>query len=238
RNYPKVNSEDSISYSIAKIRTIVYGFDTAKEAVAYFEKRPYQNQNEIERYGRLLAYLRDGSYGKALDIVEYLVDRNPKVIAYHIALGETQVLLGRRDEALATFEEALALFPRNVPLVIAYGERLLELEQPEKAHTMLLDLLNNVQPTPDQVRLIARAASEAGEDAESLYYLSEYRLMIGDLIGGITYLQQALRLPELQEIQRIRFEARIDFIREFMSEDQLRRMQRSRPSGKSARNAL
>ncbi|MCH8250428.1 MAG: M48 family metalloprotease, partial [Proteobacteria bacterium] len=42
RNYPKVNSEDSISYSIAKIRTIVYGFDTAKEAVAYFEKRPYQ----------------------------------------------------------------------------------------------------------------------------------------------------------------------------------------------------
>ena len=91
RNYPKVNSEDSISYSIAKIRTIVYGFDTAKEAVAYFEKRPYQNQNEIERYGRLLAYLRDGSYGKALDIVEYLVDRNPKVIAYHIALGETQV---------------------------------------------------------------------------------------------------------------------------------------------------
>lgn len=238
RNYPKVNSEDSISYSIAKIRTVVYGFDTAKEAVAYFEKRPYQNQNEIERYGRLLAYLRDGSYGKALDIVEYLVDRNPKVIAYHIALGETQVLLGRRDEALATFEEALALFPRNVPLVIAYGERLLELEQPEKAHTMLLDLLNNVQPTPDQVRLIARAASEAGENAESLYYLSEYRLMIGDLIGGITYLQQALRLPELQEIQRIRFEARIDFIREFMSEDQLRRMQRSRPSGKSARNAL
>lgn len=238
RNYPKVNSEDSISYSIAKIRTIVYGFDTAKEAVAYFEKRPYQNQNETERYGRLLAYLRDGSYGKALDIVEYLVDRNPKVIAYHIALGETQVLLGRRDEALATFEEALALFPRNVPLVIAYGERLLELEQPEKAHTMLLDLLNNVQPTPDQVRLIARAASEAGENAESLYYLSEYRLMIGDLIGGITYLQQALRLPELQEIQRIRFEARIDFIREFMSEDQLRRMQRSRPSGKSARNAL
>ena len=80
-------------------------------------------------------------------------------------------------------------------------------------------------PTPNQVRLIARAASEAGENAESLYYLSEYRLMIGDLVGGINYLQQALRLPELQEIQRIRFEARIDFIREFMTEEQLRRMQ-------------
>jgi len=62
--------------------------------------------------------------------------------------------------------------------------------------------------------------------------------MIGDLVGGINYLQQALRLEDLQEIQRIRFEARIDFIREFMTEDQLRRMQSSRLSSKTAHNAL
>ena len=237
RDYALIRSDDSISYSIAKIRMIVDRFATPKEAIAYFENRPYQNQNEIERYGRLLAYMRDGSYWQALDIIENLVDRNPKVIAYHIALGNAQVSLKRYDEAIDTFDNAVGLFPRNIPLVIAYGERLLELDQPEKAHEILLDLMNNVQPTPDQVRLIARAASEAGENAESLYYLSEYRLMIGDLVGGITYLQQALRLPELQEIQRIRFEARIDFIREFMSEEQLRRMQRGRTSRQSARSA-
>lgn len=238
RSYSQVRSEDSISYGIAKIRSQVAGFDTPKEAVAYFEKRPYQNQNELERYGRLLAYMRDGSYLKALDIIENLMERNPKVIAYHIALGELQVRLGRNDEALRTFDNAIGLFPRNVPLVIAYGERLLELDQPKKAHALLLDLLNNVPPTPDQVRLIARAASEAGDSAESLYYLSEYRLMIGDLVGGINFLQQALRLPEIEEIQRIRFEARIDFIREYMSEEQLRRLQRSAPPSRSARNAL
>ena len=236
RNYDQVRSDDSISYGIAKIRTIVDRFDTAKEAVAYFENRPYQNQNELERYGRLLAYMRAGSYYKALDIIENLMERNPKVIAYHIALGNTQVKLGRNDEGIATFESAVALFPRNVPLIVAYAERLLDLKQAEKAHAILLDLLNNVPPTPDQIRLIARAASDAEESAESLYYLSEYRLMIGDLVGGINYLQQALRLPELQEIQRIRFEARIDFIREFMTEEQLRRMQRLRPVSKSARN--
>jgi len=236
RNYDPVRTEDSISYGIAKVRVIVDRFDTAKEAVAYFENRAYQNQNEIERYGRMLAYMRDGSYGKALDIVESLMDRNPKVIAYHIALGDTQLKLGRQDEALKTYENAIKLFPRNVPLVIAYAERLLDMKQAKKAHTILLDLLNQVQPTPDQVRLIARAASEADEHAESLYYLSEYRFMMGDLNGGISYLQQALQLPELQEIQRIRFEARIDFIREFMTEEQLRNMQRARPSSKSARN--
>jgi predicted Zn-dependent protease len=238
RHYPLVRSDDSISYGIAKIRMIVDRFETPKEAVAYFERRPYQNQNDLERYGRLLAYLRAGSHWKALDIIEFLVDKNPEVIAYHIALGDTQVLLGRHDDALRTYEDAIELFPRNVPLVIAYGERLLELDQPEKAHTLLLDLLNNVPPTPSQARLIARAASDAGENAESLYYLSEYRLMIGDLVGGISYLQQALRLPEVQEIQRIRFEARINFIREFMTEEQLRRLQRPQPSSKSARNEV
>ena len=134
------------------------------------------------------------------------------------------MLLGQHDESIEVYEHALALFPRNVPLVIAWSERLLELGRAEEAHALLLDLLNNVPPTPDQVRLIARAASNAGENAESLYYLSEYRLMIGDLVGGIRYLQQALRQPDIQEIQRIRFEARIDFIREFMTEEQLRQM--------------
>ncbi len=60
--------------------------------------------------------------------------------------------------------------------------------------------------------------------------------MTGDLIGGVNFLRQALRLPELQEIQRIRFEARIDFIREFMSEEQLKQLQRSRPVGITANN--
>ena len=237
RDFDPVRSVDSVSYGIAKVRVIVDRFETPKEAVAHFENRAYQNQNEFERYGRMLAYMRDGKYSMALDIAEGLSERNPEVIAYRIALGDAQAKLGRNDDALQTFDTALKLFPRNVPLVITYSERLLDFNQPQKAHAILLDLLNNVPPTPNQVRLIARAASEANEQAESLYYLSEYRFMIGDLIGGINYLQQALRVPELQEIQRIRFEARIDFIREFMTEEQLRNMPRAQPAGKSARNS-
>ena len=144
--------------------------------------------------------------------------------------------LEQNDLGVATFERAMALFPRNVPVVIHYGEWLLHLGQADKAHAILLDLMNNVPPTPEQVRLIARAASEAGDTAESLYYLSEYHLMTGNLVGGISFLQRALTLPELQEIQRIRFEARIDFIREFMSEEQLKQLQRSQPNSASARN--
>jgi len=231
RSYPVVQSEDSTGYGIARMRTIVARFDTPEEAVAYFEARDVASLANIELYGRAVAYQRAGNHFEALKILEDLLEDDQAVIAYHIALGQTLVALDQYSDALRVFERAVELFPRNVPLVVEYGERLLELGQPEKAHAMLLDLLNNVPPTPDQVRLIARAASLAGEDAEAYYYLAEYRLMIGDLAGGIGYLQQALRLPELQEIQRARFEARIDFIREFMTEEQLKRLQSSRPVG-------
>jgi predicted Zn-dependent protease len=231
RSYPQVRSDDSTSYGITRTRIIVARFDTPMQAVEYFENRDYEQQNDIERYGRAVAYQRAGNYFAALPIFEELLEKDKSVIAYHIGLGQTLVALDQTSKALDIFERAVELFPRNVPLIIEYGERLLELGQPKKAHKMLLDLMNNVPPTPEQVRLIARAASMAEENAEAYYYLSEYRLMIGDLPGGINYLQQALRLPELQEIQRARFEARIDFIREFMSEEQLKQMRSSRPVG-------
>jgi predicted Zn-dependent protease len=61
--------------------------------------------------------------------------------------------------------------------------------------------------------------------------MAEYYFMVGDLVGGITFLRRALKVPDLDEIQRIRYEARIDFIRDFMSEEQLQRLQRSRGIG-------
>lgn len=236
REYPRVQSSDSTNYGIARARLRVESHETPEQAVAYFERRDYANQTDIERYGRAVAYQRAGRTIEAMRIFEDLTDRDKTVIAYHIGLGQTQLALEQYTVGRETFDRAVELFPRNAPLVINYAELLLRLGEADQAHEMLLDLMNNIPPTPEQVRLIARAASDAGDTAEAYYYLSEYRLMTGDLVGGINFLRQALNLPELQEIQRIRFEARIDFIREFMSEEQLQQLQRSSPVGVSARN--
>jgi predicted Zn-dependent protease len=236
REFTRVQTADTMNYGIAQARLRVESYATPEQAVGYYEQDDYENQTDIERYGRAVAYQRAGRNVEARRIFDELARTDQKVIAYHIGLGEAQLALEQYAAGQETFDRAIALFPRNVPLVIHYGEMLLQMGKAEESHEMLLDLMNNVPPTPEQVRLIARAASEAGDDAESYYYLSEYRLMTGDLIGGINFLRQALRLPELGEIQRIRFEARIDFIREFMSEEQLKALQRSRPVGVSARN--
>jgi predicted Zn-dependent protease len=227
RDYPPVHTSDTVNYGVARARILVDSRETSEEAVRYFEREPYEFQSDVNRYGRAVAYLRDGRNTEANRIFEELANKKPEVIAYRIGLADSQLAMEAIDESVATFESARKLFPRNVPLVVHYAEALLQLGHAQKAHEILLDLLNNVPPTPEQVRLIARAAIDAGEIAEAHYYMAEYRFMIGDLVGGVNFLRQALQVPELEEIQRIRFEARIDFIREFMTEEQLAQMSRS-----------
>ncbi|RLA35552.1 MAG: hypothetical protein DRR15_07305 [Gammaproteobacteria bacterium] len=231
RDYAPVHTTDSVNYGIAKVRLEVAGKRTPEAAVEYYERERYEFQSDTERYGRALAYMRDGRYREANRIFEDLANREPEVIAYHIGLADSQLELELIAEAIESYERARNLFPRNMPLVIHYAEALLKLGQAELAHDMLLDLLNNAPPTPQQIRLIARAAIEAGENAEANYYMAEYRFMIGDLVGGVNFLRRALQVPELEEIQRIRFEARIDFVRDFMTEEQLQQMQMSRSIG-------
>ena len=50
-----------------------------------------------------------------------------------------------------------------------------------QAHDVLLDLFNNVEPTPDQIELTARAASAAGDLGDAYYYMGEYQIADGNL---------------------------------------------------------
>lgn len=231
RAYPTVESEDSPGYGLARARLIVAGQETTGKAVARFEQEDYAEQTDAERYGRAVAYLRAGRYDEANRICEELTSKDQEIIAYHICLAESELALEQYSQARKTFERATELFPRNVPLVVHYAEALLRMDDAEHAHSILLDTLNNAPATPEQVRLLARAAIDAGDVAEAHYYMAEYSFMTGDLVQGVNFLRQALQVPGLQEIQRIRFEARINFIREFMSEEQLQQMQRSRSIG-------
>lgn len=235
RSYPPVQTSDTVNYGIARARLHVARYDNAAEAVEFFQEQPRDYQTTHWQYGLATAHLANNQDLEALRIFEELRSKHPEVIAYHIGVAQALVELEQLEEAQDTYDKALELFPRNVPLVVRYSEALLRFGQSEKAHTLLLDLFNNVPPTPDQVLLIARAAIDSKDIAEAYYYRAEYSFMTGDLLGGISFLRQALAMPELQEIQRIRFEARIDFVREFMSEEQIQRMERSRSVAQASR---
>ena len=63
-----------------------------------------------------------------------------------------------QNDGIATYQRAVLRFPRNVPLSVRYAESLMRLDNPKRAHEVLLDLFNVVPPTPAQAKLIAQAA--------------------------------------------------------------------------------
>ena len=177
-----------------------------------------------QRYGYALALMQAGKNQDAAKILSDLVNEHENLTLLHSALAQAEVDGGLENDGIATFAKANALFPRNVPLTIRYAQALMKAGRPKEAHTLLLDLFNNETPTPDQIQLTALAASAAGDTGDAYYYMSEYHLATGDLQLALQQLQLALAAPNLTSVQRQRFQARQDEIRDFLVSNRIRKV--------------
>lgn len=217
--YPRRDVQDSVGYSLARARTRVLTSQTPEKALAFFEgelKDPARAGQIGTLYGLALAHLQLGRYREARRELAGLRDQYPNVIAFHSALAAAEYGLGERQLALATFRDAMRLFPRNVPLTVRYAEMLMQSGDSKEAHGVLLDLFNNVAPNGEQVRLIARAASAAGDTADAHYYMAEFHLLRGDPVMAADQLRLALSIPGLDNVQRARFESRLKQVQEWV----------------------
>jgi predicted Zn-dependent protease len=209
----------SDNYALMRARLVALAADTPEEAISDFTRLAdgdLARAAEPIRYGYAVALLRAGRAAEAVPLMRELLAARQDLIAYHVGLG--QALLGNRQtgEALRIFAQALELFPRNVPLTTHYSQALIETGEPEQAHAMLLDLLNNIDYTPEQVHLIALAANAAGNVAEAHYYMAELHVINGDLPLAMRQLELALATPGIEAVQRSRFEARMGEIRQHL----------------------
>ena len=143
--------------------------------------------------------------------------------SFHTGLAGAELALGNREAAFADYEKAMGLFPRNTPLTVHYAEALLGAGRAKQAHLVLLDLLNNVPPTAEQVRLIALAASAAGDTADAHYYMAELHLLKGDVVMGADQLRLALSIPGLDSVQKARFTSRLAESQEWLDREQAHR---------------
>jgi predicted Zn-dependent protease len=180
--------------------------------------------NIEDRYGKDCADIAMKNPAAAIADLQALVRDYPKVNQFHGTLGQALMLNGQLKESKEVLDKALTLFPRNVPITIRLSETLMRSGENKRAQLILDDLFNVVEPSPDQTKLIAKAASQAGDLADSYYYMSFYWVMTGDLKMSATQLQLALALPGLDPVQRARFSARLDEIKAAMPKDRKNRV--------------
>jgi predicted Zn-dependent protease len=207
---------DTLSYALTRERLRVLstppGEDPREYYAAIIDNEPDATSAQV--YGKALALMIAGQPAQAVPIFERLRQGDPTVMQYHTALGQAQLLARQGTRSLATLKAARELFPRNVAVTVRYAEALMREGESKRAHEILLDLFNVVPPTPEQARLTALAANAAGDVADSYYYMSEYHLLSGDLPLAINQLQLALAVPKITDVQRARFEARLDEVQD------------------------
>jgi predicted Zn-dependent protease len=232
-------SGDSLGYALTKERLRVLMTPAGDDPRTYYAAtiRNEADASTAEIYGRALAQMNAGEPEKAVPVLKRLRDRDQTVVQYHTALGQAQLLAGQGAASAATLEHARELFPRNVPVTVRYAETLLRQGDAGKAHEILLDLFNNVPPTPEQARFIALVANAAGDVGDAYYYMSEFHLLGGDLPLAINQLQLALAVPQLTEVQRARFQARLDEIREYLPKKERERIDAAGPAPETERVA-
>lgn len=216
----RVRHEDSLGYRLTRerLRSLVGDPRAVRDYYASLVKNGAGLTME-ERYGKDAADLAMRNPAAAIPDLKALVREYPKVTEFHGALGQAYLMNGQLGESRQTLDKALELFPRNVPVTIRLSETLMRSGDNKRAQLLLDDLFNTVDPTPDQTKLIAKAANAGGDLADSYYYMSFYYVMTGDLKMSAAQLQLALAQPGIDAVQRARFSARLEEIKAAMPKD-------------------
>ena len=211
--YPDIDAVDSSGYALGRARSRLLTSGRPELVMDYYQeesKKPDRVGTLEVEYGIALANAALGRNQAANERFSQLLANNEEVVAFHSGKAIAQMNAGQQQEALATFREAMELFPGNIALTVRYAEALMRLGQAKEAHRILLELLNKVPPTLEQVRLIALAANAAGDTADSYYYMAEYHAMSGSLRLALDQLRLALSTPGLDNVQRARYMARME----------------------------
>jgi len=215
--FPPRTEHDSESYSLIRERVRVLSTPADIDLIDKYERKIKAGTADLaDRYAYALSLTEHNRAEDAVKVLTPLVQQHEEITLLHIALAQAVAKAGHPKEALAMFARTSELFPRNVPVTVRYAQELMAVGRPMDAHNMLLDLFNNVTPTPDQIRLTALAASAAGDAGDAYYYMGEYQIAGGDLNLAAQQYQLALASPHISQIQRQRYQARLDEVRDFL----------------------
>jgi beta-barrel assembly-enhancing protease len=228
QQFDRPKNTEAVSYALIRERLRVLSApNEANLAANYAREGNGEAASELgKKYGQALALMKANKPQEAARILHELVQKNESQTLLYSALGQAEMSAGLANDGIATFQRAMALFPRNVPLTVRYAESLMAAGRAKEAHAVLLDLFNNVSPTPEPIRLTALAASAAGDTGDAYFYMSEYHISSGDLPLAVQQLELALAAPNLNPVQRGRFQARMDEIREYLATVKVRRVSR------------
>lgn len=210
--YPYRQHPDSIRYLLLRAALREQGFDKAGQAVIYFrtllEEGRYRNRAAAQ-YGLSLALLRNDQHQDASAKLRKLMQENPDTLEYVITASRADMEAGNKKRAIKLLEQSSHKFPLSYPLQVTLAEHYLRADKTKEAYKKL-KLLVSLQPENTHIfKLLARAAADLGNKAESHEFMAMHYYLNGTLEPALLQLKIALRIPGLDFYQTARLESQL-----------------------------
>ncbi len=215
-NYAYRQRPDSLEYHLTRAALKVDSLANADAALRYFRSGlkdgRYRNE-DAQRYGLVLALMRDRQWEAAAAELRPLLRKAPLQLEYLITQARLLNLSGRPEAALTGLEDALSLLPGNRPLAMEAARIALDAGQPEQAADLLEPLLQRRPQDAQLHSLMAQAAGDSGRTGDGYLHLAEHHYLSGELEAAVQKLESGLRDPALDYYQSARMAARLKAFR-------------------------
>lgn len=204
--------------------TALLELDRVAEAKEHFQTlfaSEDTRRNLDQAYLRVAAVLgRASNRAAAIDVMQSLVALNPRLASAHFAMAHLLVRGGDLDKALVSAEEALKLRPEWEEAALFKARILLSQKEPQKARAFYESFLSDNRGA-NNVRLnyarflvdqkewqkaleeFKRVASNAPDDADTVYAVGLLSLQTNNLEDANKYLKQALKLRPQNDQARL-----------------------------------
>jgi predicted Zn-dependent protease len=183
------------------------GFAKSLKAGRYLDR-------DAEQYGYALSLIETGEFDKARELLNELLKQDSDRIAYLLARARLESMANHHKQAITYFKQALANYPGNGPLTLAYARALLRSGKPAEARQLITDYQRSKPDEPEFYKLLAEAEAALGNSANTHVAMGEYYYRIGQTHQAIDQLSLALKNKQIDFYNTSRIEARLNEFKE------------------------
>ncbi len=188
--------KDSLEFSLMKARLEIHYENIPSNSLRKFKERVKENASDANIYGLSLAYHKTNDNEESINLINKLIDLNPK----NLVLNNTKIDIlyenGRYNEALDLANKFLEISPRNYPLSISKSKILLSMGQYFQSEEIIRDQLLRKNNNPELWLLLSEIQRASKNIVGYHQSRAEYFLLLGQSERALNQLEFALKLTQ------------------------------------------
>lgn len=212
QQYAQRSYSNSLNYYLMRERLRVITTPAGYQAVAIMQhqiKMTQGNENIAAQYGYALALLKNHQAKQAQQQIEKLLQRYPQQLVFTMALADSEMANQQSSAALAVLKQLNQQNPAYYPVQIEYADSLLKTGNFASAKQILKKLTKTRPNDPLIYEMLAHANGRNGNLADAYQARAKSYALNGNLEKALLQLEQAKKLPRLDETTNLILDAKI-----------------------------